>query len=96
MRKGTNPEGGCAMVGCDKPDQGGGAAKNSAPTDETRAARFNRLYPGKTKLTFGEYLAKQSDQAAAKERFQKFDADQDGFVSREEFITSDGRNPNAK
>lgn len=72
------------------------AAKTKAPEDEDRGSRFNRLYPGKTKLTLEEYLAKQSDQAAAKERFAKFDADKDGFVSREEFITGGGKNPNAK
>lgn len=73
-----------------------GAPAKPAPADETRSARFDRLYPGKTKLTLDEYLAKQSDQAAAKERFKNFDADKDGFVSREEFITIGGKNPNAK
>ena len=72
------------------------AAALTAPADEDRGARFDRLYPGKTKLTLEEYLAKQSDKDAAKERFQKFDADKDGFVSRPEFITGGGKNPNAK
>ncbi len=72
------------------------AAKNSTPDDEERGARFDRLYSGKTKLTLDEYLAKQSDAEAAKERFGKFDANKDGFVTREEFITAGGKNPNAK
>jgi arylsulfatase A-like enzyme len=86
-------EGGKKPKGSSKPKP---VAKTSAPDDETRGARFDRLYPGKTKLTLDEYLAKQSDKEAAKERFQKFDADKDGFVSREEFITGGGKNPNAK
>ena len=66
------------------------------PADEDRGARFDRLYPGKTKVTREEYLAKQFDQAAASERFTKFDADKDGLLSREEFITGGGKNPLAK
>jgi iduronate 2-sulfatase len=61
---------------------------NPAPTNESRDARFDRLYPGKTKLTLDEYLAKQSQGEEAKARFQKFDKDKDGFVTREEFINS--------
>ena len=84
----------------DAPKQPKPAAKPpapNAPTDEDRGARFDRLYPGKTKLTLAEYLAGQgADKDAAKERFTKFDANKDGFVSREEFITGGGKNPNAK
>ncbi len=80
-----------------KPKAGGKpAAKNSAPADEERGARYDRLYSGKAKLTLDEYLAQQSDAEAAKERFGKFDANKDGFVTREEFITAGGKNPNAK
>ena len=68
----------------------------AAPADEDRGARFDRLYPGKTRLTLAEYLAKQSDTEAAKARFEKFDANKDGIVSREEFITGGGKNPGAK
>jgi arylsulfatase A-like enzyme len=86
-------------VGSDK-SSGGSKPKitmrNSEPEGETRGARFDRLYPGKTKLTLEEYLARQSDQEAARERFKKFDADKDGFVSREEFITGGGKNANAR
>jgi hypothetical protein len=78
----TNPEG--------KKPKGSGkpAAKNAAPADEDRGARFDRLYPGKAKLTLAEYLAKQSDADAAKERFTKFDTDRDGFVTKDEFVGS--------
>ena len=93
------PAGDSAADGAKKPKGSGKpkpAAAPTAPADEDRGARFDRLYPGKTKLTLEEYLAKQSDKDAAKERFQKFDADKDGFVSRTEFITGGGKNPNAK
>ena len=40
--------------------------------------------------------APQSAAAAAKARFEKFDANKDGFVTREEFITQGGKHPNAK
>jgi iduronate 2-sulfatase len=55
-------------------------------TDEPRDVRYDRLYPGKAKLTLDEYLARQSNGDEAKERFTKFDKDKDGFLSREEFI----------
>lgn len=94
------PPVGSATSEGDKKPKGSGkpkpVAKKGAPEDEDRSARFDRLYPGKTKLTLDEYLARQSDKEAAKERFKKFDADKDGFVSREEFITGGGKNPNAK
>jgi choline-sulfatase len=78
----TNPEG--------KKPKGSGkpAAKNAAPADEDRGARFDRLYPGKAKLTLAEYLAKQSDADAAEERFTKFDTNRDGFVTKDEFVGS--------
>lgn len=55
--------------------------------NEPRDKRYDRLYPGKAKLTLDDYLAGQGgDQAAAKDRFAKQDKDKDGFVSRDEFI----------
>lgn len=55
--------------------------------DETREQRFDRLYPGKLKLTLPEYQAKQSgDKQVSEERFSKMDKNKDGFVSRDEFI----------
>jgi hypothetical protein len=62
--------------------------KKPAPENESREARYDRLYPGKAQLTLEEYLTKQSDNAASRERFTKFDANQDGVVTRAEFITS--------
>ncbi|MBL8826052.1 MAG: sulfatase-like hydrolase/transferase [Planctomycetaceae bacterium] len=62
-------------------------AKASTTTDETREQRFDRLYPGKAKLSLDEYLAAQKgDQAAAKARFKNLDKNQDGVISRDEFI----------
>lgn len=64
----------------------------SAAADEPRDQRYDRLYPGKAKLTLEEYLARQGkDVAAAKERFAKQDKDKDGFVTREEFIGAGAR-----
>ena len=64
------------------------AKNNTAPANETRDARFDRLYPNKKQLTLEEYLTKQSDTEAAKQRFAKFDSNGDGIVSRDEFIAS--------
>jgi arylsulfatase A-like enzyme len=91
------PVGSAVKTAAAAPAKTAPAKKNSAPADdESRSARFDRLYPGKTKLTLDEYLAKQSDKDAARERFKKFDANNDGFVTRDEFITGGGKNPNAK
>jgi arylsulfatase A-like enzyme len=85
----ANPEG--------KKPKGSGkpAAKNTAPADEDRGVRFDRLYPGKKMLTLTEYLAKQADTDAAKERFTKFDTDHDGILTRDEFIAA-GKKPAGK
>ncbi len=64
------------------------AAKSKPSDDEPRDVRYDRLYPGKAKLSLEDYLAKQSNAEEAKARFTKFDANRDGFVSREEFITN--------
>lgn len=55
--------------------------------NEPRDKRYDRLYPGKARLTLDEYLSGQGgDSDSAKARFTKQDKDKDGFVSREEFI----------
>jgi iduronate 2-sulfatase len=64
------------------------AKPQTTATEEPRDVRYDRLYPGKAKLTQEEYLAKQSNSDESKDRFTKFDKDKDGFVSREEFIKS--------
>ena len=82
-----------SSAGSKKPATTSKPTANKKPADdEDRGARFDRLYPNKTKLTLEEYLEKQSDKPAAKERFAKFDTDKDGFVSRDEFIGV-GRKP---
>ena len=79
-----------------KPAKSGKVAKNVGGSkgkgydpNEPRDARYDRLYPGKPKLTEAEYLAGQGgDKAESKARFLKLDGDQDGFVTRDEFINS--------
>lgn len=89
------PVGSSSSEGGGKPKGGGKpVAKKAASVDEDRGARFARLYPGKTTLTLDEYLAKQTDQAAAKERFAKFDANHDGVLTRDEFVSAG--HPNSK
>ena len=57
--------------------------------DEPRDKRYDRLYPGKARLTEGEYLEGQgSKKAEAKARFLKLDGNKDGVVTRDEFIHS--------
>jgi len=38
------------------------------------------------KFTFDEYKARQSDADAAADRFKRWDADKDGFLTREEYL----------
>lgn len=71
-----------------KPSSAGSTKRNPAPANEDRGSRFDRLYPGKVKLSLSEYLSKQSDSTAARERFAKFDRNQDGLVTREEFVAA--------
>jgi iduronate 2-sulfatase len=51
---------------------------------------------GDGKLTREEFLADQPDPATAPQRFLNFDADKNGSLSREEFVTQGGKNPKAK
>ncbi len=72
-------------------------AAAEASTSEDRGPRFDKLdKEHKGKLTLAEYTSRQSDAAAAKERFEKFDANKDGIMTREEFVTQGGKHPNAK
>jgi iduronate 2-sulfatase len=91
-------------VGADAPPEKKGTGKpktaakaKPASADEPRDARYDRLYPGKPRLTLDEYFAGQGgDQAVAKERFGKFDADKDGFVTRDEFISGGSKRSSTK
>ena len=58
----------------------------SAAVEETREQRYDRLYPGLSRLSMAQYLERQGDQEAGRARFEKFDGNRDGFVSRDEFI----------
>ena len=71
-----------------------GAAKTTEqkPTPaiefEDRATRFDRFDKAKAgRLNRDEYLATQSNELAAKERFEKWDTNKDGFLTRKEFIS---------
>ncbi len=59
----------------------------AAANDETRDERFERLYPGKAQLTLDEYLSKQGgNQETAKARFTKMDRNNDGLLTKSEFL----------
>ena len=66
------------------------SADTTAPED--RATKFARLDTAKAgKLTRAEYTSRQSDAEAAGARFDKWDANKDGFLTREEFLTQGGK-----
>jgi iduronate 2-sulfatase len=57
-----------------------------------RKALFDRKYKnGDGKLSQEEFMANQPDPDAAKSRFEKWDGDKDGFLTREEFINPGGK-----
>ncbi len=43
------------------------------------------------KLSLEEFIGKQSDTESVKKRFEQWDADKDGFLSREEFVKMGGK-----
>ena len=70
-----------------------GQGKRNRPTDaDTQPARDrtaifdNRDKNHDNKLSLDEFLANQPDSALAKKRFERWDTDKDGFLSREEFV----------
>ena len=60
-----------------------------APDRATLFDKKNKNHDGK--LSLEEFLAGQTDQEAAKGRFEKWDANKDDFLSREEFINMGGK-----
>lgn len=68
------------------------AAKPTATADaDERITRFNQRDANHDhKIDFDEFLASASAKSTAKERFAKFDADKDGFITLEEF-KADGK-----
>jgi len=59
---------------------------NKGPSSD-RNAMFDKIDVNKAgKFTFDEYKARQSDAAAAADRFKRWDADKDGFLTREEYL----------
>ncbi len=71
----------------------GDSGQPSAATGkQDRAAMFARRdRDGDGKLSRAEFLEGQSDPAKAPGRFVKFDVNKDGVLSRNEFVTSGGR-----
>jgi iduronate 2-sulfatase len=78
-------------VGSDAEMPGSKTKKNKTkgkgqPTDD-RGERFDKLDQEKAgQLTRDYYTTHQSDPTAAAERLTKWDTDQDGFLSREEYV----------
>ena len=67
-------------------------ATSGAKPAQDRAALFaskDKNHDGK--LSREEFLANQADPEAAKKRFDKWDTDKDGFLSRDEFINMGGK-----
>lgn len=99
LSKHLPPVGSSAVSGDRKlsPTIGKGAPANAAGANEDRGAKFDRINKAKAPgLTRDVYFSSQSDKAAAAKRFEQFDANKDGILSREEFITAGGKHPNAK
>ena len=44
-------------------------------------------------MTRDEYMSRQSDPEGAAKRFDKYDVDRDGFVTREEYIYNGAKKP---
>jgi hypothetical protein len=66
----------------------------SDPILTERAAKFDRLDKDKHgQLTLDEYVARQSDPVSAKKRFEKFDTNHDGAVTREGYLANGAKKP---
>jgi iduronate 2-sulfatase len=80
-----------------KPQIKPGEEKPAAVPKQTRTELFNRKDKNSDgKLTREEFLAGQPDPNEAPKRFVAFDTDKDGQLSKSEFITQGGKNPEAK
>ncbi|MEI7730530.1 MAG: sulfatase-like hydrolase/transferase [Verrucomicrobiota bacterium] len=70
----------------------GKAATAGAKLPQDRAALFDQKDQNHDgKLSLDEFLANQTDPETAKKRFAQWDTDQDGFLSRAEFINMGGK-----
>jgi iduronate 2-sulfatase len=72
-------------------------AKQAAKPKQTRTELFTRKDKnGDGKLSREEFLASQPDPEEAPKRFVAFDTDKDGNLTKNEFVTQGGKNPDAK
>ena len=63
------------------------ANPSTVPSFSDRVSRFDRLDKNKTgRISRDQYKSQQTDPKAADSRFTKWDTDQDGFLTREEFL----------
>ena len=68
-------------------------AAAARPAQDRAAIFAQKDKDGNGRLTREEFLANQADVEAAKVRLSKWDTDQDGHLSRDEFIRMGGRSP---
>lgn len=73
-----------------------GTAKNAKPESakpkQDRAALFEKKDKNHDgKLTFKEFMENQPDPEAAKKRSEQWDADNKGYLTRDEFINMGGK-----
>ena len=86
------PPVGSSAIGMTEPKN---KKSKAAPTDpvppvkgEDRDARFDKIDKDRVgKLSLATYIASQSNVALASERFEKWDSNKDGFLSRDEFVS---------
>jgi iduronate 2-sulfatase len=80
------PPKGLKLVSLDKTD----ADTAPKPKNDRAALLATKDKNGDGRLTREEFLANQPDPKEAPQRFERFDTDKDGSLSREEFVTMDG------
>jgi iduronate 2-sulfatase len=67
-----------------------GKTPGAEPSD--RGAKFDKIDKQKAgKIARADYIATQSDAAEATRRFDKWDANKDGILIRDEFVTQGGK-----
>ena len=65
------------------------AAAMPGKSSDRKEAFLRRDVDGDGRLTLEEFLDRQPDPEAARERFPVFDADKDGLLTEDEYVKSD-------